>query len=236
MNIFNVNGGLYKFMSRLLDMLKLNAMWLLCSIPIVTMGAATTAAYTITLKMVNDEEGYIAGPFWKEFKANLKRGSIIGTIGLVASYALYLDFQLYKATQETNGIMFMVIFVLGLVMVVTHLLYSFPLLARYENTVFNTLRNSHTISVRYFLRTLLLVVLLLLEVGFFIFNRTTIFLGILIGPACLILTASANIRPIFAKIEDQNEEVAAEKKKEEADSESDEEAEDDDETENESLK
>ena len=59
MKFFSVDSPLYKFMNRLMDVFKLNCMWLLCSLPIVTMGAATTAAYTITLKMVNDEEGYI---------------------------------------------------------------------------------------------------------------------------------------------------------------------------------
>lgn len=48
--LFSLDSGLYKFMSRLFDMLKLNAMWILCSIPIVTIGASTTAAFTITLK------------------------------------------------------------------------------------------------------------------------------------------------------------------------------------------
>ena len=100
MKFFSVDSPLYKFMNRLMDVFKLNCMWLLCSLPIVTMGAATTAAYTITLKMVEDEEGYIAGPFWKEFKANLKKGSILGVIGMVASYAVYLDFQLYHAAKH----------------------------------------------------------------------------------------------------------------------------------------
>ena len=53
--LFSLDSGLYKFMSRLFDMLKLNAMWILCSIPIVTIGASTTAAFTITLKMVDEE-------------------------------------------------------------------------------------------------------------------------------------------------------------------------------------
>ena len=84
--LFSLDSGLYKFMSRLFDMLKLNAMWILCSIPIVTIGASTTAAFTITLKMVDEEEGYIAGPFLKEFKANLFKGSAIGLIQLFAMY------------------------------------------------------------------------------------------------------------------------------------------------------
>lgn len=51
-SFFSIESPLYKFMNRLLDMIKLNFLWILCSLPIITMGAATTAAFTITLKMV----------------------------------------------------------------------------------------------------------------------------------------------------------------------------------------
>ena len=66
-------------------------------------GGATTAAFTITLRMVEEEEGYIARPFFREFKNNLGKGSIIGIIQLVAVYAIYLDFQLSKV--EGKGTM-----------------------------------------------------------------------------------------------------------------------------------
>ena len=55
MKFFSVDSPLYKFMNRLMDIFKLNCMWLLCSLPIVTMGAATTAAKTKKIKMVNEE-------------------------------------------------------------------------------------------------------------------------------------------------------------------------------------
>ena len=152
MKFFSVDSPLYKFMNRLMDVFKLNCMWLLCSLPIVTMGAATTAAYTITLKMVKDEEGYIAGPFWKEFKANLKKGSILGVIGMVASYAVYLDFQLYHAAKHHN-IMFLIIGVVGVYLIFMHMVYAFPLMARYENSIINTMRNSYSIAAKFLGRT-----------------------------------------------------------------------------------
>lgn len=203
--LFSLDSGLYKFMSRLFDMLKLNAMWLLCSLPIVTMGAATTAAYSITLRMVDEEEGYIAGPFLKAFKENLVKGSIIGIINLVAICALYLDFQLYKIPGNFSMI-FLVIGIIGTVLTITHLIYAYPLLARYENSLINTLRNSHSISVKYFLKTIFVVIVLLAEyVIFFQLSWTLLFFGILLGPACFILTISGFARQFFRNIERENE-------------------------------
>lgn len=204
MNFFSVDSPLYKFMNRLLDILKLNAMWILCSIPIVTMGAATTAAYTITLKMVDEEEGYIAEPFWREFKTNLKKGSIIGVILLVASYAIYLDIQLYQASESGN-LLFLIIAIIAIYLLVMHMLYAFPLLARYENSVINTLRNSYSIAAKFLGRTILLIAILLFEFIIIFWNTTTIFVGILIGPACIVLTISGFVKPFFAEIERENE-------------------------------
>lgn len=211
MNLFSVDSPLYKFMSRFLDMLKLNAMWLLCSLPIVTMGAASTAAYTITLKMVDDQEGYIAAPFWREFKANLKKGSIIGIIRSVAVYAIYLDIQLYQKAERYNT-MFLIVAIVAIFMLVMHMIYAFPLLARYENTIVNTLRNSYSIAAKFLGRTFFLLTVLCFEVIFFLWNSTTMYVGILLGPACLILTVSGFARQFFRVIEQENDVQAEEEK------------------------
>lgn len=203
--LFGVDSGLYKFMSRLWDMIKLNFMWVLCSIPIITMGAATTAAFSITLKMVDEEEGYICGPFWKEFKANIKKGSIMGVILLVASYALYLDFQFFKLEKQ-SGFIFLGIFVIGVILTITHFIYAFPLQARYENTIINTMRNSFRISLKYIPKTVFLCIVLLIEyIIFYQVSWTFLFFGLLMGPACLILTISGFARQFFRNIEREND-------------------------------
>ena len=233
MKFFSVDSPLYKFMNRLMDVFKLNCMWLLCSLPIVTMGAATTAAYTITLKMVKDEEGYIAGPFWKEFKANLKKGSILGVIGMVASYAVYLDFQLYHAAKHHN-IMFLIIGVVGVYLIFMHMVYAFPLMARYENSIINTMRNSYSIAAKFLGRTAFLAVLLVIEMAIIMWNLTTMFAGVLIGPAYIIFTISGFANTFFEVIERENlmaevDEKTAEASDDEEDFESEEEEEDTDE-------
>lgn len=218
MRFFSVDSPIYKFMTRLFDMFKLNLMWMICSLPIVTMGAATTAAYTITLKMVNDEEGYIAGPFWEAFKDNLKKGSILGIIQLVALYAIYLDFQFFQMANRYN-IMFLIVGVMAVFLLFMHMIYAFPLLARYENTVINTLRNSYAIAAKYIGRTAFLAVLLLLEMCIIFWNPTTIFVGVLFGPACIILTISGFARQFFQLVEQENAQVESEGETEEAEEE-----------------
>ena len=200
MKLFSVDGPLYNFFARLLDMIKLNFLWLLFSLPVVTIGASTAATFSITLKMVDEREGYIARQFWTAFKANLKQGIPTGLLNLFFVYALYLDFQLFHAV-EGNPIYFLILGIVGSVMCFGYFIYSYALMARYENTFLRTLKNSMDISIRYFGRTIMVAVVLAVEIFIFAFNTTTIFLGLLIGPAVVCLTISGPAMYIFRDIE-----------------------------------
>lgn len=200
MKFFSADGALYKFLTRLWDMIKLNFMWLLFSLPIVTVGAATVAAYTVTLKMVDEQEGYVARQFVKAFKENWRQGIPMGLLALVCSYAVYLDFELQRVT-EGDSTMFLIFGIVAAFVFGMSFIYAFPLSARYENTLIGTLKNSVNIATRYFLRTLLLVAVLAVEVIIFIFNYTTMLIGVLIGPACIMLTISGFVLHFFKEIE-----------------------------------
>lgn len=200
MKLFSIDGPLYQFFSRLLDMIKLNFLWLLFSLPIITIGASTAAAFSITLKMVDEREGYIAKQFFTAFKANLKQGIPTGLLNLFFIYALYLDFQLFHAV-EGNPIYFLILGIVGSVMCFCYFIYTYALMARYENTFLKTIKNSMDICIKYVGRTLMIVVVLAVELVVFMFNTTTIFLGILIGPAVMMFTISGPAMYIFRDIE-----------------------------------
>lgn len=200
MKFFSVDGALYKFISRLWDMVKLNFLWLLFSLPIVTFGAATVAAYSVTLKMVDETEGYVGRQFIKAFKENLKQGIPLGLLAIFCSYVVYLDFELFNKL-EGNPIIFSIFGIVAIFIFGMAFIYAFPLSARYENTLLGTLKNSIKIAIRYFVRTIFLVVILAIEVFIFMFNTTTLFFGILIGPACIMLTISGFAIYFFRQIE-----------------------------------
>lgn len=200
MKFFSVESSFYRFLMKFLDVLKLNFMWILFSLPVVTVGASTVAAMSVALKMVDDEEGYIGRSFLKAFKENWKQGTILWVITVIACYAVYLDFQLFEAVPE-NPVLFLVIGMVSAFVIILALLYSYPLLARYENTLFKTIQNSLDISRKYFGRTLLLIVVVGVEFLVFQFNSTMIFFGIIIGPAFVIFTIASFSKRIFQEIE-----------------------------------
>lgn len=200
MRFFSVEGGLYKFMLGLVNVFKINLLWIICSVPIVTCGAATIAAFDVTMKMVDDEEGYVARQFLKAFKSNLKKGIPLGILAIVCAYIVWLNFSLFEQI-EGNPIILLIVGIIAAFVFTLSFIYAFPLQARYENTIVRTLQNSLNISLRYFGRTLLTIFVLAFEILIIFWNSTTLFIGIIIGPACMVYTVSGCAKFIFRELE-----------------------------------
>lgn len=197
---FSTDSKLYRFMTKLTDLFKLNFLWLVFSLPIVTLGISTTAAYTVALKMAENQEGYIGGEFLKAFKANWKQGLVMSFITIICVWAVYLDFRIFSVVEE-NAYVFLIIGIVAAYVLGFSLLYAYPLLARYENTVMNTLKNSFRISMKYFLRSLLLVLLVAFEIAIMFWKLTTLILIVIVGPAFVMLTVSSFAIIIFRELE-----------------------------------
>lgn len=214
MKFFSVDSPLYTFLSTLWNVVKINILWLVCSLPIITLGPATVAAFSVCLKMVDDREGDVGRQFIKAFKENMKQGIPLGLLFLFCSYVIYLDFEINRALEE--GSWALIIF--GIVACFTFgmsFIYAFPLSARYENTMVNTLKNSVRIATRYFVRTIVLVAVIAVEVFLFLWNSTTLFFGILMGPVCIFFTISGAAMYMFRQIEKENADRSMQKAEEE---------------------
>ena len=70
--LFNYDNPVWRFIGKLGDLIILNVLWIVCSIPIFTIGASTTAVYYVTLKMVRDEEDSTIKSFFRSFKRDRK--------------------------------------------------------------------------------------------------------------------------------------------------------------------
>ena len=200
MKIFSPDGPIYKLMQNLVALVKINLLWMLFSLPIITLGGATIAAFDVFLKMADDEEGYMGRQFVESFKKNFKNGIPYGLLLLSCSYVVWLDFSLFEQI-EGNPIILLIMGMVSAFVFLISFLFAFPLQARYENTLVKTLKNSADISIRYFVRTLTLIIALAIEVAFFLWSSTTMFFGLLMGPACLIYTVTAYARIFFREIE-----------------------------------
>lgn len=200
MALFNMNSGFFKFINRLLDVLFINLLWIICSLPIVTIGASTCAAFSITLKMVDDEEGYIGKTFFKAFKQNFKQGTLMWLITAPCIYVLYILWQMVIKSEDINAIVIIGVILLTAIAISINL-YSYPLIARYENSLKKIIKNSFGICVQFFIKTLILIAVVAVEIIIIMWNRWTLLAGIIIGPEFIIYTISGVSKKIFLQIE-----------------------------------
>ena len=144
-------------MSRVADLIILNLLCVVCCIPIITIGASITALYYQTLKMVRNEESYIVKGFFHSFRQNFKQSIAFNLIMLSAAVMLYFDMSIVR---NMEGFLSRVLFVIFLMMAVVYafiLLYLYPVLAKFDNTVKNTFVNALLMSIRHLPYTVLML-------------------------------------------------------------------------------
>ncbi|MCR5451376.1 MAG: DUF624 domain-containing protein [Lachnospiraceae bacterium] len=120
----------------------LNIVFLITCIPVITIGASLTALYSVTMREARGEYGYLVRTYIKEFKNNIKQGTqaflIIAGLALVFSF----NFFFWKALESPLGSIIMTLMLIFMFVLLCVIAYTFPLLARFENTTLQTLKNA----------------------------------------------------------------------------------------------
>lgn len=156
--ILSPDGPLMSLMTKVAYSAYLNILWFLCSLPIVTVGASTTALFYVTLKIAKNEEGNITKAFFRSFKENFKQGTIIWLILLAAGIMLGIDGYVLYHMRFSNAFwtILTAIFIIAVVAYTIIVMYIFPLLARFQNTTIAMFKNSIMIGMRFLLCTALM--------------------------------------------------------------------------------
>lgn len=156
MKLFDPEGPLMTALGKLADLVFCNILFCVFSLPVFTIGAALTALYDCTLSIVDDrEEQLIFQQFWRVFRKNFKRSTVLWLIclvfiGLLALYNWVVGL-LPEALYRTYRVTFYVLLFLFL----AGFQYIFPLQARYDLGVKATLKNAWLLSAAALPMTLL---------------------------------------------------------------------------------
>lgn len=183
-SFFNPEGSVMRALSRIADLAVLNILWLICCIPVVTAGAATTALYYMTIKMAQNQEGYLVRSFFKAFKDNFKKSTIIWLMILAVGLVLGADFYIMCHWEsDLRYPMLVLILMAGLVLIFLGL-YVFVLIGTFENKVLEYLKNAFFMSIRHLPYTILLVCILAAQIfvcNFMLVNSQYLPLVLLFG-------------------------------------------------------
>ena len=157
-NLFSPDNKLYGLINKLFYSCWLNILWFICCIPIITIGASTSALYYVSLKIARDQEGNITKQFIKSFRDNFKKSTCIWMILLFVGIILAADgYILYHIYQDNLFWTLCFALLIGAIVIYCIVLLNiFPLFARFDTTIFATFKNALFIGVRYLFCTLLM--------------------------------------------------------------------------------
>ena len=83
-DMFSMDNPVMNFLEKLMNLMILNVCFLVSCIPVITIGAAWTALFTVNLRMVKKEEAYVFRTYWNAFAKNFKQSTKIWLFVLVA--------------------------------------------------------------------------------------------------------------------------------------------------------
>ena len=214
---FNPDNPIMEFIAKIFDLILLNLIFIFSCVPIITIGASTSALSYVTLKMVRNEEAYIVRSFFKSFKDNFKQATIINLIMIAVGAVLYLDLNVAKNMPGSAGQIFHVIFMAFVIIYYVLFLYVYPILARFYNTIRNTIKNALFMAIRHLPYTVVMVLiglcpLLLLFIDSYQIQSTLFVLFLVMGFGVIAYCNSFFLVKIFDHYmpKEENEEQKSE--------------------------
>ncbi len=147
--LFNPENRFWSFMNKIADVFFLGILWFIFSIPVITMGAATTSLYQFTLKQTDDEEGYVWKSFVRAFLRNFRQATGLWLILLGAG--IFLAADIWACVQiripgAVRIVCFGALLCLSLVYILTAL-YVFPILSRFDLNIKTILSHSFIMAM-----------------------------------------------------------------------------------------
>lgn len=181
--LFRMDSPLMRFLTKIADLMVLNILFCVTSIPLITIGASWTALYSVTLKMVRDEEGSVSRSYFQSFRQNFRQATLLWLGVLVVLALLVLDIRVLNgmAGGTAPGLLRVGVEILALLGIMV-LQYLFPSLARFEASLADTLKNACMMALAHLPKTALMTAAAVGAVWITLINNTTIAVGLMVWP------------------------------------------------------
>ena len=159
MNFFVIDSPVMRFLGRIGDIIILNLIFVVTALPVVTVGMALSALYTVAMKLARGEDPSVLREYIRAFWRNRKPATICWLIMAAAGALIFLDFRLAGAFGGTlyTVVRLLLAMIFGVWMLT--FLYLFPYIARFENTVFHSVKNALFLSAAHLPSTVMMLVI-----------------------------------------------------------------------------
>lgn len=159
--MFKYDGKFGRIMTKIFDLIMLNAMFIVMCIPIITIGANVTALYAIFFQIIKKNESSVYKLYFNNFKENFKQATMMWLILLTVVLVLLMDLFIIG---QLKGVWRIVIFSTYsfLAISIIYCLFMFPMISKFKNSLWEQAKNIFLVIISYLPRV---VVLLLVNFG-----------------------------------------------------------------------
>ncbi len=158
-NLFDLNSPVMLFLKKAANLMLLNLLWLVCCIPVITIGAATGAMYRVCLQLISDDDPGIFRAFFYALREDWRKSTGVFLLIILAGAVAVLDyFVIAKGSAQIPSLLR----VMAAIPILLYLMaggYVFPLHAKFENTIGNIIRNALFLSLRHIFCTILVFIM-----------------------------------------------------------------------------
>jgi uncharacterized membrane protein YesL len=161
--IFDINNPIMRYVIKIFDCMCLSVLWLVACLPIFTIGASTTAMFSVIHRYIRLEENSLWKTFWKAFREEFKRTTLCTLVALGILALLVMDplvFRTMILNGQVMGNLYWVILVL-IGIEATWLAYQFAYIERFTGGVKDTLRFTLLMMILHPLKSLTVLALVL---------------------------------------------------------------------------
>ena len=166
--IFDPENKVMQIGVKFADLLLINAMTLIFSIPVVTAGAAFSAMHALALKIYRDEQSAVIREYWRAFRQNLKQGTKLLLIYLAIGAVLGIDIYLIAADKLNWGQYFNLLVLAVTAIYLISLVWVFVLQSRYTFGWKDMIKYSLVLGFRNIPTSVAMVILAAAPVAFFL--------------------------------------------------------------------
>lgn len=201
----NLDSPVLDYVNTLLSYIVLNLLFILCCIPVITIGPALAALYAVMLREARKEYGYLYRGFLRAFREMFFQA--LGMSLFFVAFVLFISFSMVFWYSYGGALPMAASVLLAVLMLLTlgAGLYGFPLLARFQNTVRQTVRNAFGMTVAHAGYTVLLIgIEAAAAVLFYFFPLFRVFM-LAVGFVFVALCKSLILSAVFAGYESKKE-------------------------------
>lgn len=197
MRFFNPDNWLWRGFGRLADFFILSVLWMFCSIPLVTVGAASIALYDAVAHCFRYGEGRMVGRFLQTFKRELLRGMLLTICWAVIGYLFNVGYQILTQMGEPGSIWHTIsaVYFVVLLIPVGIACWAIGLESRFTYTVGQLHKNAVIFTLGYLPRTVAIVLIFALCYNVLI-NLPFL---VMFLPAVMVNLQSMFMEPVFRK-------------------------------------